>query len=261
MPQGTPGLESWIAQEQILRADWKPEPQGFEWRTVQRIAGLDVACRPKDQMHACVAMVVVEFPSMQPVASWHKEVRLSLPYIPGLFGFREGEAYASVVKECLEGAEGAPPDVLIVDGNGLLHPREFGLACHVGVLTGLPTIGVSKMPTKIHSGMVRIDKDDLNDAGARVLIKGESGRDLGYAMRTTKDSTAPIFVSPGHLLSLESCWALTQMSCRYRVPEPIRFADRLAREKVALLRDPDIEIDPFASDTTTSSGSADSLWD
>ena len=117
------------------------------------------------------------------------------------------------------------------------------------------------MPTKIHSGMVRIDKDDLNDAGARVLIKGESGRDLGYAMRTTKDSTAPIFVSPGHLLSLESCWALTQMSCRYRVPEPIRFADRLAREKVALLRDPDIEIDPFASDTTTSSGSADSLWD
>ncbi|ELR15421.1 endonuclease V protein [Acanthamoeba castellanii str. Neff] len=124
--------------------------------------------------------------------------------------------------------------VVFVDGNGVLHPRGFGLASHLGVLIGIPTIGVGK--TFFH-----VDGLDMREVKAQaaaachkggdwIPLIGQSGVEWGAAFRSTDGSSNPIYVSVGHRISLASAVLLTQASCLHRVPEPIRQADLRSRE-------------------------------
>ncbi|XP_038228253.1 endonuclease V isoform X3 [Dermochelys coriacea] len=127
-------------------------------------------------------------------------------------------------------------EVLLVDGNGVLHHRGFGVACHLGVLTGLPCIGVAKnllqidglAKDELHKEQIR----DLQMGGAVFPLRGTSGRVLGMALRSYNKSTKPIYVSVGHRTCLESAVRLVQSCCRYRIPEPIRQADIRSREYI-----------------------------
>ncbi|XP_037770296.1 endonuclease V isoform X4 [Chelonia mydas] len=127
-------------------------------------------------------------------------------------------------------------EVLLVDGNGVLHHRGFGVACHLGVLTGLPCIGVAKnllqvdglAKDELHKEQIR----DLQMGGAMFPLRGTSGRVLGMALRSYNKSTKPIYVSVGHRTCLESAVRLVQSCCRYRIPEPIRQADIRSREYI-----------------------------
>uniref|UniRef100_A0A6I8NWG0 Endonuclease V n=1 Tax=Ornithorhynchus anatinus TaxID=9258 RepID=A0A6I8NWG0_ORNAN len=127
-------------------------------------------------------------------------------------------------------------EVLFVDGNGLLHHRGFGVACHLGVLTGLPCVGVAKKLLQVDG----LENDELHKEKIRELrtggdafpLLGDSGTVLGMALKSHERSTNPVYVSVGHKISLDTAVRLTQACCRHRVPEPIRQADIRSREYI-----------------------------
>jgi deoxyribonuclease V len=186
---------------------------------VRLFAGVDVAY-PKGCGMAQAGVAVCDGTTLELVESRAVSRPLKFPYIPGLLSFRE----APVILDALEEV-GVPIDVLLVDGHGLAHPRRFGLACHLGVLTGLPTIGVGKkLLTGIHGpvGETRGEWSPLEDGGETV----------GVALRT-RSGVKPVFVSVGHRVTLESAIRLVlRCSPRYRIPEPIRSADRRSRTRM-----------------------------
>jgi deoxyinosine 3'endonuclease (endonuclease V) len=129
-----------------------------------------------------------------------------------------------------------------VDGNGIWHTREFGCASHVGVQFDLPTIGVAKTTFNVDgTGREQIAKQckgNLETAPAHVNIIGDSGKVWGAALRSTKESTNPIYVSIGHRISLETSLKIVIMCItKFRIPEPIRAADGRSREHVRKIYD------------------------
>ncbi len=144
----------------------------------------------------------------------------AFPYVPGLFAFREVPALLAALDKLT-----VRPDVLVCDGHGLAHPRRFGLASHLGVLTGLPAFGVGK--TRLLGdwapvGPRRGDRSPLIDAGETV----------GAVLRT-QDGVKPVFVSAGHRMDLAGACDLTlALTPRYRLPETTRAADRACRDRI-----------------------------
>jgi len=130
----------------------------------------------------------------------------------------------------------------MVDGNGILHTRKFGCASHIGVQFDVPTIGVAKKPFDVDgmnkSTYKEMYQGKLNQAGDFVPLIGKSGKTWGAALRCTKDSTNPIFVSIGHRTSLETALKITNLTItKFRIPEPIRQADLIGRKYVRDLYD------------------------
>jgi deoxyribonuclease V len=143
---------------------------------------------------------------------------VSFPYLPGLLAFREVPILLAALDRL-----GCRPEVVICDGYGVAHPRRFGLACHLGVVTGLPTFGVAKTPF-----IGRYDAPGARRGDWSALRDGDEV--LGRVLRTQTD-VKPVFVSVGHRTSLDQATALTlDLSPRYRLPEVIRRADFLSRE-------------------------------
>jgi len=146
---------------------------------------------------------------------------ISFPYVPGLLSFREAPAILEILSRLSE-----KPDLLLVDGAGLAHPRRFGLACHLGVLSDLPAIGVAKarlVGTYQEPGIAR---------GAWSTLVG-GGEVIGAVLRTQR-AVRPVFVSIGHRISLKTAIDLVLRSAvQARLPEPIRAADKLSRQHPA----------------------------
>lgn len=128
------------------------------------------------------------------------------------------------------------PDITLVDGNGVLHPQGFGLASHFGVLMGIPTIGVGK--TFLHvdgltKGDVKASMVQAQSAGEQVAkLQGESGKMWGAALCSAEGVQNPVFVSVGHMVSLDTSLAVVDACSQYRVPEPIRQADLRSRRVI-----------------------------
>ena len=189
--------------------------------TPRCVAGVDIS--PPDALgYAVGAVVLAEFPSLQVTEVRVYRAKLTFPYVPGLLSFRE----APLMLGALE-ALSATPDVILVDGHGLAHPRRFGLACHLGLLTDTPTIGCAK---SILRG--RTEGTLAPEAGSRVPLV-HNGDVVGSAVRT-RGSVNPIYVSVGHKLSLERAIELT-LGCSkgYRMPEPTRLAHLAAAGRIA----------------------------
>ncbi|MGW0927387.1 endonuclease V [Streptomyces sp. NPDC002644] len=142
---------------------------------------------------------------------------VAFPYVPGLLAFREVPAVLAAL-----GALPGPPGLVVCDGYGLAHPRRFGLACHVGVLTGLPAVGVAKNPFVFAASPPGPARGDHTP-----LLLGDE--EVGRALRT-REAVKPVFVSAGHRVSLENACAHTlALTPRYRLPETTRLADALCR--------------------------------
>jgi deoxyribonuclease V len=183
--------------------------------SVTRVAGIDVGFEQQGAISRA-AVAILEFPSLRLAESAVVRVPTAFPYVPGLLSFRESPA----VLEAL-GRLSAAPDLLLCDGQGYAHPRRFGLACHIGVLTGLPSIGVAKSRLIGTHGALPERK------GAWVpLLDGDET--IGAVLRT-RSGVAPLFVSIGHRVSLPTAirWVLA-CTTRYRLPETTRQAHRLA---------------------------------
>jgi deoxyribonuclease V len=143
---------------------------------------------------------------------------VSFPYAPGLFAFRELPPLLDALRELTR-----VPDLLVCDGQGLAHPRRFGLACHIGVLTGLPSIGVGK------TGFAGKYAEPAAARGS-VSPLTENGETVGTVLRTQTDVN-PVFVSVGHRIGLEHATRQVLALCpSYRLPESTRQADHVARQ-------------------------------
>ncbi|MET8153852.1 endonuclease V [Actinoplanes sp. NPDC049668] len=181
------------------------------------VAGLDVAYH-EDGERLAAAIVVLDARTHAVLDSAVVHGRPAFPYVPGLFAFREVPA----LLEALDRLR-VRPEVLICDGHGLAHPRRFGLACHLGVLTGLPSFGVGKTP------LVGAWEPVAERRGARsALVDG--GEAVGAVLRT-RDAVKPVFVSVGHRMDLDTACGLTlALTPRFRLPETTRAADRACRD-------------------------------
>lgn len=186
-------------------------PPGFNPGTV---AGLDAAF-PKGGGECVAAAVAWDIRRQRIVEERIARRPLTFPYVPGLLSFREAPAVLAALAE-LE----TPADALLCDGHGLAHPRRFGLACHLGVLTGIPAIGCAK------SVLVGAHGEVASPRGSKGPLE-HRGERTGTVLRT-RDHVRPVFVSIGHRMDLESAVSLI-LACAigFRLPEPIRRADRL----------------------------------
>ncbi|MBA9007037.1 MULTISPECIES: deoxyribonuclease V [Thermomonospora] len=187
---------------------------------VGTVAGLDVSYEEGTDRLAA-AVVVLDAATLRPVEESVVIGTAAFPYVPGLFAFRE----LPTLVEALERLT-TVPDLLVCDGHGLAHPRRFGLACHLGVLTGLPSLGVGKtrlVGSYDPPGEPRGSMSDLVDAGEVV----------GRVLRT-QDGVRPVFVSAGHRIDLDTaCRHVLALAPDYRLPETTRRADRLSRQALA----------------------------
>ncbi|ESP04802.1 hypothetical protein LOTGIDRAFT_109560, partial [Lottia gigantea] len=195
--------------------------------------GMDISFVKGDAVKACAALVVLSFPDLKVVYEDYEMVELTEPYIPGFLAFREAGFLIDLYNKLVSFHPQFTPDVIFLDGNGILHPREFGLASHVGVLMHTPCIGVAK--NLIHIDGVENDefkalKRTLKKGGDTMPIKNSSGKTLGMALRSLDSTTNPIYISSGHLVCLETAVLLVQACCKYRIPEPVRQADLNSRE-------------------------------
>jgi len=178
------------------------------------IAGVDAAFSD-DRVFAAACLFL--FPELALIEQQFAVQKLLFPYIPGFLSFREGPAIIAALEKLTQ-----KPDILLVDGQGIAHPRGAGLASHLGVLLNLPTIGCAK------SRLVGEYKDPGIKRGrwSRLIYAGKA---VGAVVRT-KDGVRPLFVSPGHRTNTDDAIRLA-VACtgKYRIPEPLRCADMLSR--------------------------------
>ncbi|MFF9143491.1 endonuclease V [Streptomyces sp. NPDC014861] len=220
VPAGWPADEATALEVQrelrgrLVRTEEGPPPgEGH-------VTGLDVAYDDERDLVAAAA-VVLDARTLAVVAEATAVGRVSFPYVPGLLAFRE----IPTVLAALD-ALTADPGLLVCDGYGLAHPRRFGLAAHLGVLTGRPAIGVAKNPFTFSYDEPGPDRGDF----APLLAGGE---EVGRAVRTRR-GVKPVFVSVGHRISLDNACAHTlALTPRYRIPETTRHADALCRRALA----------------------------
>jgi len=162
-------------------------------------------------------MVVLSYPDLDLMDEAFVRGRISFPYIPGLLSFRE----APLLLQAFRGLRRLP-DVILYDGQGIAHPRGFGLASHMGVLLDLPSVGCAKKKLVGDFGEVGLQ------AGSTTPLKMES-KTIGAVIRT-RSGVKPVFVSPGHRIDLESSIKLVLRTCRgFRLPEPLRRAHLMVK--------------------------------
>ena len=190
---------------------------------VRTVAGVDAGYEPDpdagaqtDRVLARAAIVVLEYPSLHPLDYTIARRPTTFPYVPGFLSFREAPAVLAAIEQLR-----VRPDLLICDGQGIAHPRRFGIACHVGLLTGIPAIGCAK------SLLVGRHAPVPDERGASVPLM-HRGEQVGVVLRT-RPGTKPLFISVGHRISLATAIEYV-MSCttKYRLPETTRAADALA---------------------------------
>lgn len=159
------------------------------------------------------------------------------PYIPGFLAFKEVPVYTILFARLRQNKPDLWPDVLLVDGNGILHNRGFGCASHIGVLQNIPSIGVGKTVFAV-DGLTQLGVKDLCDqtlhkGGDLVELVGNSGKVWGAALRSTNDSKNPIIISVGHRITLKTAIDVVKACVKkFRIPEPIRCADLKSRSLV-----------------------------
>lgn len=200
-----------VAVQRHLAGRVRRTPPGEPLRLV---AGLDVAFTADGE--SCVAGVVIWDRTAAEVVEHRVAIRpLRFPYVPGLLSFREAPALLAALRKLRQA-----PDALMCDGHGLAHPRRFGIACHLGVLTDLPSVGCAK------SVLVGTFREPGGVRGRRTALRDGRER-IGTVLRTQQDVN-PVYVSIGHLIDLGTAERLV-LACavRYRLPEPTRLADRL----------------------------------
>lgn len=184
------------------------------------MAGLDISGVGPDG-RATAAVVVMTYPEMETVECRLFHAQVTFPYVPGLLSFREIPVLAPALESLV-----TRPDILLIDGQGVAHPRRFGIACHLGLLFDVSAIGCAK------SRLTGSFDEPALVKGSYSMLK--DGRDVIGAALRSRDGTRPVFVSVGHKVDLDSALRIV-LACaqKYRIPEPTRRAHLAAAGKIA----------------------------
>ncbi|WP_456269855.1 deoxyribonuclease V [Kushneria sp. AK178] len=192
---------------------------------VSHIAGVDIGFEDGGDTTRAV-IVVMRWPSLEIVERVLHRTPTQMPYIPGLLSFRELPAALEAFEQLT-----LTPDLLMVDGMGIAHPRRLGIAAHLGLWLDMPTIGVGK-------SRLCGRHDEVPEARGSWVPLTHRNETIGAVLRT-REKVKPLYISIGHRISLESSigWVM-QCLTRYKLPEPTRQADRLASRRTAETRRP-----------------------
>lgn len=210
------GIQDRLKGRLILRGKVPPR--------MKTAAGADISYSKGDDLFFA-AVVLLRLPDLEVIEEASASGRVGFPYIPGLLTFREGPILCRAFEKLSR-----IPDIILFDGQGIAHPRGFGLASHMGLLLDVPSVGCAKKRlVGTHSDVGEAPGDH---AGLRL-----DGKVVGAALRTKK-RVKPVFVSPGHRIGLDGALrTVLRCTAGYRIPEPIRQAhlavNRLRRESVS----------------------------
>ena len=184
---------------------------------IRIVAGADISCTKGDD-RLFAAVILLDAVTLDVIEEATYSGKASIPYIPGLLSFREGPALLRAFEKLR-----SRPDVILFDGQGIAHPRGFGLAAHMGLILDIPSVGCAK------TRLVGIFREPGERRGQHSPLVYNEKR-IGAVLRT-KDRVKPVFVSQGHRVSLESAVKIVlQNTPRYRIPEPIRRAHILVNK-------------------------------
>lgn len=186
---------------------------------VRLVAGVDMAINEAHEA-ARAAVVLLTYPDMEIVEKHVYEEPIRMPYVPGLLSFREAPPVLGAFKKLRR-----QPDLVMVDGQGIAHPRRLGIASHLGLWLNIPTIGCAKSLLTGH-----YKKDELGEEAGSWVPLIDKHEVIGAIVRT-RTRVNPMFISLGHLISLETSVRYV-LSCSkgYRLPEPTRQADKLSKD-------------------------------
>lgn len=207
--QKTPSVKEAFAFQRELR-NKVIKKNGFD--EIKTVAGSDLAILTEQKRLVC-GIIIFSYPELEEIEHVWEVVDENFPYIPGLLAFREGPAILETFKKIKN-----KPDIIMIDGQGIAHPRGFGVASHVGVLLDIPSIGVAK---KRLYGKYS-EPSDLQGSCNPLRNSRET---IGAVLRT-KNKVKPVFVSVGNKIDLKTAVKVTLNCSRgYRIPEPTRLAD------------------------------------
>ncbi|WP_457567817.1 endonuclease V [Desulfurobacterium sp.] len=205
--------------QQILREKVKLQPLG---KSVKLIAGCDLTfLNPfRTPTVGIAAFVILKYPELEVVEKVYATGEVAIPYVPGFLAFREIPLLLKAFRMIK-----SKPDVVLVDGHGVVHPRGLGIAAHLGVVLNVASVGCAKKPLY---GV--FDYPGEKKGNFAYIYDKFSGEKLGVVLRT-KDGVKPVYVSPGNLIDVESAKELVLRSVtRYRLPEPTRLAHNFLQE-------------------------------
>jgi deoxyribonuclease V len=212
-------LHSWDVtprEARVIQEDLRSRvSEVWDGRPVNVVVGTDVSFPSKTEVLA--AVVAVTYPDVSVLESVVRRGKCTFPYVPGFLAFREAPMLLEALSELK-----TRTDVVLCDGQGLAHPRGMGLACHVGILIDLPTVGCAK-------SLLYGTYDDPGEArGGWSPLLGKTGDRVGAVLRT-RSKVSPVYVSVGHKIDLENAIDVV-MGCspKFRIPEPLRMAHKLA---------------------------------
>lgn len=186
--------------------------------SIRYIAGID--CAPSKDMASYYSAAVIWDLQTREIVEYHiAQTPLTFPYVPGLLSFREIPAILEAIKKIQQ-----EPDVVIVDGHGIAHPRRLGIAAHLGIMLDLPTFGCAKKLLYGNYNEPKLERGSISP----LMIKNEI---IGNVIRT-KTNVKPVIISIGHKIDLASATELTmECSGKFRLPEPTHLADKLVAQK------------------------------
>lgn len=184
-------------------------------KKIKIVGGVDQSFIGEDKIISSI--VVCNYSDMKIIEKYYSILKTIFPYIPGFLSFREGPAIIKTFKKLKD-----KPDLLLIDGNGILHPRGIGLASYVGISLDIPTIGVAK-------SLLCGEYKQVKNVGeySKIIYKNKT---VGYAYKSKKDCK-PIFISPGHKVNLTKSLEIVKECIRgFRIPEPIRLSHHFSNE-------------------------------
>lgn len=206
-------LQRELAQRIVLQDDERLQD-------VHYIAGVDMAIH-EEHNTAQAAVVLLKYPELEIVERHIYEEPIRMPYVPGLLSFREAPSVIGAFDRLRQ-----QPQLVMVDGQGIAHPRRIGIGAHVGLWLNIPTIGCAKSILTGH-----FKKEDLSEEAGNWVPLIDHRETIGAVVRT-RTRVNPMYISPGHLISLEtSIKFVLACSKGYRLPEPTRQADKLSKDK------------------------------
>ncbi len=179
------------------------------------VAGVDAAF---SRNNVIATACVYKYPELSLFEQTYALTKILFPYIPGFLSFREGPALLKAINSL-----SIRPDLILFDGQGIAHPSNTGIAAHLGVLLNIPAVGCAK------SRLVGEYEEPRNRKGGYSSLRFK-GKTVGVVLRT-RDNVKPLFVSPGHLINLKGAIdVVLQCISKYRIPEPLRYADNLSKK-------------------------------
>jgi deoxyribonuclease V len=222
-------VESW-EKYQIDGAKKIITTDQFDIKDIKYVGGLDISFDNHDDMIGSAYITVYDVLNKVVVYEDHKKIQLDIPYFSGFLGFREIPAYIEILDKLKKFKPEFYPQILMIDGFGILHYRGFGSASHIGFETGIPTIGVAKTLLYVDGLNEKIIKQQFRNeckkAGDYIKLIGKSTNKVyGVAYKSSVEVVNPIYITIGHNISLESCIEIVKLTTKYRIPEPIRISD------------------------------------